>query len=406
MEPCDVAVIGGGILGAGIAYRLLERRPELRVVALEKEDEPARHQSGRNSGVLHAGLYYTPGSLKARLCGEGKRDLEAFARDHGILFAHLGKLVVATREDELPFLAELRARAEGNGVPVEELGPDGIRELEPNVRGIRALHSPTTGVIDFRRVTLALWDEVRARGGELRTARRVISLREEAAATIVGTGTDEVAARVVVNTAGLQSDRVAALGDAGRRRGFRIIPFRGRYLTLRSGPELVRGLVYPVPLPGLPFLGVHFTPRADGEVLIGPNALLAFGRESYGGGVRARDLRDTLLFPGFWRMALRHVGTGLGELRRELSRRALLAEVRRYVPDVRLDDLGPGPEGIRAQAVDRRGRLVDDFVIEEGPRAIHVVNAPSPGATASLAIGRHIAERVLDRLGEVGRSVT
>lgn len=397
MDRCDVVVIGGGILGSAVAYRLLEARPDLRVTVLEKEDEPARHQSGRNSGVLHAGLYYPPGSLKARLCREGKRELEAFAANRGIPVAHPGKLVVATREGELPGLAELRARAEANGVPVDEVDAEGIRALEPHIRGIRGVRSPTTGVVDFRRVTVALWDELRARGADVRTRHPVVSLRPDGSTTVVGTPQGELGAGAVVACAGLQSDRVAALG--GERPGLRIIPFRGRYLTLRRG-DLVRGLVYPVPRPGLPFLGVHFTPRADGTILVGPSAVLALGRESYErGGPSWRDLRDTLTFPGFWRMAARHAGTGLGELVRDRSRRALLRDVRRYVPEVALEDLEPGPEGIRAQAVDRRGRLVDDFAIVEGSRGVHVLNAPSPAATASLAIGRLVAGRVLARLG-------
>lgn len=252
-------------------------------------------------------------------------------------------------------------------------------------------------MVDFGLVTRALWGELRGRGAEVRSGHRVTALRADGSATVVVAGKGEARARLVVGCAGLQSDRVAALG--GARPSVRIVPFRGRYLTLRRA-DLVRGLVYPVPQPGLPFLGVHFTPQANGTILVGPSALLALGRESYEhGGVSRRDLRDTLAFPGFWRMALRHVRTGIGELLRDRSRRALLREVRRYVPEVALEDLGPGREGIRAQAVDRRGRLVDDFAIEEGPRGIHVLNAPSPAATASLAIGRLVAERALARLG-------
>ncbi len=399
-ERADVAVIGGGIVGLATAYRLLERRPGLRLAVLEAEAELASHQSGHNSGVLHAGLYYQPGSLKARLCREGKAALETFADEHGIPFEHCGKLVVALSDEELPRFESLRQRAEANGVPdLEVVGPEQMRELEPMAAGVRALWSPTTGIIDFRRVALAYADEVRARGGAIHTSRAVTGIGLSAGDLVLATTTGELVARDVIACAGLQADRVAAMTrDPGTER---IVPFRGDYYTLTiDARPLVRGLIYPVPDPRFPFLGVHFTKRIDGEVWAGPNAVLALARHGYRRrDVNLRDLAGTIRDPGFRRMARKFWRTGLAEQWRDISKRAFAAELRRYVPAIRDDQLVFGPSGVRAQALDRDGTLVDDFRLGGSRHILHVRNAPSPAATASLAIGRELAEAAVERFG-------
>lgn len=398
----DLAVVGGGIVGLATAYRLLLDRPGLSLVLLEKEDELASHQTGHNSGVLHAGLYYVPGSRKARLCREGKQAVERFAEEHGIPFEHCGKLVVALDESELPGLAAIRERATANGVEgLQEIGRERILEIEPHAAGIRALWSPKSGIIDFRRVALAYAGEIRARGGEIRTGTRVTGIAgaDSAGARVVETTAGEVRARNLIACAGLHSDRVAALtGDAGSER---IVPFRGDYYTLRpSARHLARGLIYPVPDPRFPFLGVHFTKRIDGAVLAGPNAVLAFAREGYRRlDFSAKDLAETLAFPGFRRLARSYFRTGISEMWRDWSKRAFTAELAKYVPEIAEKDLVFGPSGVRAQALSEEGKLVDDFSIGESPHVLHVRNAPSPAATASLAIGGELARMAIERFG-------
>lgn len=395
-RPFDVAVVGGGIVGLATAYQLLRRRPGLRLAVVEKEAGLALHQTARNSGVLHAGLYYAPGSLKARLCREGKDTLERFAAERGIPVERCGKLVVATRADELPGLARVRERAVANGVAgLREIGPDEMRELEPNVVGLRALHSAESAIVDFRRVALALGDELRAGDGEILLRRRVVAIASRDDLVTLVTTDGDVAARALIACAGLHSDRVAALtGDAGAER---IVPFRGDYYALvPQARALVRALVYPVPDPSFPFLGIHLTKRIDGEVWVGPNAVLAFAREGYRRtDLDVRDLVATLAFPGFWRLALRHWRVGLAEAWRDLSKRAFLRELQRFVPALRAEDLQPAPAGVRAQSLRADGALVDDFSLAESRRVLHVRNAPSPGATASFAIGRLLAERAI-----------
>lgn len=395
----DVAIVGAGIVGLATAWQLLRRHPGLRPVIIEKEADVASHQSGHNSGVLHAGIYYQPGSLKARLCIDGKRELEAFAAERGIPMRRCGKLIVAIDERELAPLAALARRAAENGIEVTETGPERMRELEPAVRGLRALHSPATGVIDFRDVAHALARDIEAGGGAILTSRCVTSIAEHAGEVVVGTDAGEVRARFVITCAGLHSDRIASL--TGHRDGVRIIPMRGDYYTFAPGiRNRVRALVYPVPDPKYPFLGVHFTRTIHDEVHAGPNAVLAFAREGYRvRDVSARDLVEMALFPGFYRMALVHGATGLGEFRRDLSRRAFAAALRRYIPDLADEDLVFGPSGVRAQALDRRGRFLDDFDFAGSGRVLHVRNAPSPAATASLAIGRHLVAEAEKRFG-------
>jgi L-2-hydroxyglutarate oxidase LhgO len=395
----DVVVVGGGILGLATAHRLLEVRPGIRLAVVEKEAELATHQSGHNSGVLHAGLYYAPGSLKARLCREGKAEIEQFAERHAIPFERCGKLVVALDEGELPGLSSLRERAEANGVPgLEAVGPERIRELEPHAAGIAGLWSPETGIIDFQRVALALGDTIRGAGGEIRTSMPVTGIKERPGDVVVRTPGGELVAGQVVACAGLHADRLARL--TGSEADPRIVPFRGDYYTLdESARGLVRGLIYPVPDPRFPFLGVHFTKRIDGSVWAGPNAVLAFAREGY----RRRDIRplelaSTLLYPGFLRLAGRYLRTGLAEMWRDWWKPAFVRELQRYVPEIRADQLRFGPSGVRAQALARDGTLVDDFALGGSGRVLHVRNAPSPAATSSLSIGRVLAERVVERL--------
>ncbi len=395
----DVVIIGGGLLGLATARELLRRRPNLRLLLLEQERDLAAHQSGRNSGVVHAGLYYPPGSAKAQLCREGKAELERYCEEHSIPLRHVGKLVVALRQDELSRLADLETRARANGVDgLEVVGAERIREIEPHAAGIRALWSPRTAIVDFRRVALSYADDVRGAGGSIETGRRVTGLAERHDAVTVSTPQGEASARLVVACAGLWADKVARMtGDPPNER---IVPFRGDYYTLTSDArDLVRGLIYPVPDPRFPFLGVHFTRRIDGQVWAGPNAVLALSRTGY----RRRDvdLREVLSIVGhggFRRLARRYWRTALAEQWRDISKRAFAAEVSRYLPE--LDDLQLvfGPSGIRAQALDPDGTLVDDFRLGGSPRVLHVRNAPSPAATSSLAIARVLADAAEQRL--------
>lgn len=401
-ERLDVCIVGGGIVGLATALRLLQARPELRLAVLEKEPAVARHQTGHNSGVVHAGLYYAPGSLKARLCREGKRDLEAYCEEHAIPIERIGKLVVAVDAGELPALTSLRERALANEVPgLEEVGPERMAEIEPHAVGVRALWSPGTAIVDFGAVARAYAADVGRRGGTIRTSCRVTGISRRGEEMLLATSQGQVVARRVIACAGLQADRVAAMtGDGGPTRP-RIVPFRGDYYTLTENARpLVRGLVYPVPDPRFPFLGIHLTRRIDGQVLAGPNAVLATAREGY----RRRDLslRDmgrTLAYPGFVRLGLRYWRTGLSEMWRDVSRRAFLASLRRYVPELRSEHLVFGPSGVRAQALDRDGSLVDDFMLGGSERVLHVFNAPSPAATSALAIGRVLSEEAISRFG-------
>jgi L-2-hydroxyglutarate oxidase LhgO len=399
----DLAVVGGGIVGLATTLQLLRRHPDLRVVILEKEKEIALHQSGHNSGVLHAGLYYQPGSLKARLCREGKAAVEAYADEKGIPYEVCGKLVIALNERELGRFESLKQRAIANEVPgLREVGPEEIKEIEPHAVGIKALHSPRTGIIDFRRVARAYADDVRAMGAEIHTESRVTAIEDRGAQRVLTVrGTDgverDVIAKNVITCAGLQSDKVAAMtGDGGDER---IVPFRGDYYTLTpDARHLCKGLIYPVPDPSFPFLGVHFTKRIDGEVWAGPNAVLAFAREGYArSDISPRQLASVLMYRGFQRLAFKYLKTGLAEMWRDFWKAAFLKDMQRYVPEVRSDQIVFGPSGVRAQSLRRDGSMVDDFSLGESAHVIHVRNAPSPAATASLAIGRELAERAIKR---------
>lgn len=392
---CDVLVIGGGIVGLSTAYALTRTRPGTRVTVLEKEQGPARHQTGRNSGVIHSGIYYAPGSLKARYAVRGAAEMVKFCAEYDIPHAVTGKLVVATDREELPRLHALVQRGRENGIPVRELGPAQIAAFEPQVSGIAGIHVGTTGVCDYAAVAEQL---AHASGADVRYGAEVtrIDRRPERGVAVRTTDGTVLRARALVNCAGLHCDRVARL--AGDAPGMRIIPFRGEYYDL-ARPELVRGLVYPVPDPAFPFLGVHLTRGIDGGVHIGPNAVPAPAREGYDWSVLSpRDLAETLAWPGSRHIARRHWRYGAGELHRSLSKSAFTEAVRRLLPAVTEDDLRPAKSGVRAQAVLRDGTLVDDFLIREAPRTVHVLNAPSPAATASLPIGREVARRVLASL--------
>jgi (S)-2-hydroxyglutarate dehydrogenase len=390
----DVVIVGGGIVGLATAWRLLARRP-LRLVVVEAEDEVARHQTGRNSGVIHAGLYYRPGSLKARLCAEGREALFHFCEAHGVPVQRCGKLVVATDASERPRLDALHERGLANGLVGLEVVPgEAIADIEPHARGVAALRVPETGIVDFRQVCASLARAIEAQGGEVRRATRALGCVPEAAGLRVLTTRDEIRCRLLVGCAGLQADRLARA--CGLDPGVAIVPFRGEYYEIAAARrELVRHLIYPVPDPAFPFLGVHFTRRIDGTREAGPNAVLALAREGYRWTtVSARDLRELLAFPGFWRLGRRYWRMGLAEAARSLSTPRFLRALQRLVPGIQAADLAPGGAGVRAQAVDRDGRLLDDFHIVESDRMVHVLNAPSPAATAALAIGRHIADLV------------
>ena len=395
---CDVLVIGGGIVGLSTAYAITRAAPGTRVAVLEKESGPARHQTGRNSGVIHSGVYYRPGSLKAQYAVRGAAEMVKFCTEYGIAHAVTGKLIVATDRAELPRLHALVQRGRENGIPVKELGGSQIQEYEPEVRGLAAIHVGTTGTCDFVAVARQLAE---ASGADIRYDADVVQIdrRPERGVAVRTAAGDVVRARVLVNCAGLYCDRIARL--TGDEPGMRIVPFRGEYYEL-ARPELVRGLVYPVPDPAFPFLGVHLTRGIDGGVHIGPNAVPALAREGYGWGiVRPREVAVTLAWPGAWRMARRHWRYGAGELRRSVSKAAFVDAVRRLLPAAEEADLVPTAAGVRAQAVLRDGALVDDFLIKEGARAVHVLNAPSPAATASLPIGREVARKALAMLGSV-----
>ncbi len=387
-----VVIVGGGILGLAAGRLLALERPDVEVVLLEKEPLLAQHQTGRNSGVVHAGLYYEPGSLKARLCRRGGELLRAFCLEHELPFDECGKVLVATQEGELPRLERILERARANGVAETRLiDATELRALEPHTVGIAALHSPTTAIVDYTAVCGALAGEMRTRGAVIRTGTPVRRVRAEGGEPCVelADGSEEHADRVLV-CAGLHADRLArASGEPAEPR---IVPFRGEYWRLRpERSHLVRGLVYPVPDPSLPFLGVHLTRAVDGSVLVGPNAVLAYAREGYRRrDVNLVDLRDTVTWPGMWRVARKHWASGAHEVARSLSKRAFVREARRYVPELRAEDVVAAPAGVRAQAVDRDGALVDDFRLDVSGRTVWVRNAPSPAATSSLAIAEEL----------------
>jgi L-2-hydroxyglutarate oxidase LhgO len=398
MATNDVVIIGGGIVGLATAYRLLQDRPDLHLVILEKEDAVAQHQTGRNSGVLHSGIYYKPGSLKAKNCRAGKEAMVAFCEAENVPYEICGKVIVATEETEVPTLRMIYERGRENGVDCTMVGAERLRELEPHAAGIQAIHVPETGIVDYRIVCERLAERIREMGGEIRTGARVERIGHADGTNTVYSTTDTVSTRTVVNCAGLQSDRVAAM--TGTKPEVKIVPFRGEYYVLTDeAKSLCRNLIYPVPNPSFPFLGVHFTRMVDGRVECGPNAVLAFAREGYTKtDVNPRDLAETLAYPGFLKLAATYWKTGAGEMWRSFSKQAFVRALQKLIPEIRAEHLEPAPAGVRAQAVTRDGQLLDDFLIEESGSVINVCNAPSPAATSALNIGRTIADRLLPKL--------
>ncbi|MCI0424226.1 MAG: L-2-hydroxyglutarate oxidase [Actinobacteria bacterium] len=392
MPRYDVCIVGCGLVGLAVGRAMTESHPGISMVLLDKEERVAAHQSSHNSGVIHSGLYYRPGSLKAELAFTGAKEMYRLCEETGVGHRRSGKIVVATHPAELPALDELERRGVANGLAgLRRLGRAGIAEIEPAATGIDALHVPEAGVADFSAVASVIAGQLREGGSELLLGHRLTRVNHTTDGAEVVAGEIALKARLMVNCAGLHSDRVAVM--AGLRPGIRIIPFRGEYYTLaEEKASLVKTLIYPVPDPRFPFLGVHFTRRFDGTVEVGPNALLALAREQYrGSGADLGDLGDIIGWPGFWRLARRHLGSGARELINSKWRGRYASLARRLVPAVEAADLRPGGVGVRAQAVDRGGRLLDDFVIETAGNTVHVLNAPSPGATASLAIGRHVS---------------
>jgi L-2-hydroxyglutarate oxidase LhgO len=396
----DLVVIGGGIIGLATALEVTRRFPRLRLAILEKEDGVARHQSGHNSGVIHSGVYYKPGSLKARLCVEGARAMVEFCSRHGIPHEVCGKVIVATRQDEVPRLEELQRRGEASGIAGLRLLSSGeLQELEPHCRGVLALHVPATGITDYAQVCAKYAELVQAQGGEIRFRSRVTGFVRSGGETVVQSASGDYAARLVINCAGLFSDRISQM--AGAHIDGRVIPFRGEYYDLAPARQhLVRNLIYPVPDPRFPFLGVHFTRRINGTVDAGPNAVLAFRREGYRKtDFSVRDFAGTVTYPGFWRMASRYWRNGIAELHRSWRKRVFVEALQRLVPEVAEADLVAGGSGVRAQVLRADGSLVDDFLFVPHQNMLHVMNVPSPAATASLPISRTIVELAATNFG-------
>jgi L-2-hydroxyglutarate oxidase LhgO len=403
----DIAVVGGGIVGLATSRELLRRHPHLKLVNVEKESDLHKHQSGHNSGVIHSGIYYEPGSLKARLCVEGRRLLWQYCDEKRIEYRGVGKLIVATEPEEIPRLMDLYARGRQNGVEgLELLDEAQIKEREPHCRGIRAIFSPVTGIVDFRVVADGYAEDIKAMGGTLLLSHEVTGFQTRNGTTLLESPAGDVEARAVITCCGLYSDKVAKL--TGGKSDPKIVPFRGDYLILKPEKrDLVKGNIYPVPDPEFPFLGVHFTPRMDGEVWLGPNAVLAFAREGYTfGTVNVRELVESLTYPGFIKLAMKYWQTGMGEMYRDVNRTAYVKALQRYIPELQPEDTLPGPSGVRAQTMTSDGALVDDFVFDGAEGILHVRNAPSPGATSSLAIARYIADDAEKRfsLGMVAAS--
>lgn len=395
MTAYDYAIIGGGILGLASGYRLLRERPNARLVLIEKETGLARHQTGHNSGVIHAGVYYQPGSLKAKLCKEGAERTVRFCEEHGIPYERCGKLIVATDSLEVKRLAGLEERVTANGLDYRKVTREELKELEPNVAGEAALLVPATGIVDYSAICGKLAEEIEAKGGEIRLGASVTGIRESDSEIAVETSAGAVTARTAIVCAGLQGDRLAMM--SGLDIDFRVLPFRGEYYRVaQARGELVKHLIYPVPDPSLPFLGVHLTRHIGGYLSVGPNAMLSLGRETYSGNYPVRkDMADMMRFPGFYRLMARFAAAGLGELRGSLSKRVYLERCRKYCPSLQLDDLEPMEPGIRAQTVSGDGNLVDDFLFLETGRSLHVCNAPSPAATSALPIADEIVSRAL-----------
>ena len=399
MTHTNIAIVGGGIVGLATAYNLNQRFPSLHATVLEKEPTVGAHQTGHNSGVLHSGIYYKPGSLRALNCRAGKLAMEAFCAEHGVPYDICGKVIVAVAESEVPALERIFERGQQNGVVCTMIGPERLRELEPHAPGVKAIHVPESGIVNYGQVCRKMADLVRQHGSEIKTGARVTGMQSRERQTIVTTTVGDFEADYVVNCTGLHSDRVARL--TGQSPAAQIVPFRGEFYELKpEAQHLCRNLIYPVPDPSFPFLGVHFTRMIEGGVECGPNAVLAMAREGYRKfDVNLRDLAETMAFPGFRKLAWKHWRTGAGEIWRSLSKRAFVTALQRLIPEIRSEHLVPGRSGVRAQAITPDGAIVDDFVIQAEGRIVNVLNAPSPAATSSLNIGKIIVDKLAEQLG-------
>lgn len=397
MQKADLTIVGGGIVGLAVAYQFSNRFPDKQIVVLEKEKNLAHHQTGHNSGVLHSGIYYKPGSLKAVNCREGKVAMEAFCAENGIDYDICGKVIVATSEDEIPAMERIYQRGVDNGVTCEIVSKERLGELEPHAAGVKAIHVPEAGIVNYKQVCEKLGELISAKGGEILTDSKVTRIDHQNGSSVVTSKSIEVETKLVVNCAGLHCDRVTKMG--GSKPTAKIIPFRGEYFELKPERQgLCKNLIYPVPDPKFPFLGVHFTRMIEGGVECGPNAVLAFAREGYKKhNISIPDLFESLTYPGFIRMAFKHWRMGMGEMWRSFSKAAFVRALQKLMPEIRKEDLVAAPAGIRAQAVMRDGSLVDDFLIDETEHMVNVNNAPSPAATASLRIGKTVVEKIAGR---------
>ena len=402
----SVIVIGGGIVGLSTAYQLSNSYPDIQITVLEKESELARHQTGRNSGVIHSGIYYKPGSLKAENCREGRKALVAFCEEHQVAYDVCGKVIVAVNQDEIPRLQNIQARGEANGIQNRWIDTDELRTIEPHCRGVAALHVPEAGIVDYRGVCLALASILTQRGHQILTDTAVNDLKIFPESVVIETNNGDFESTFAANCAGLYSDKIAAM--SGLSTDIQIVPFRGEYYELTDAAKhLVRNLIYPVPDPAYPFLGVHFTRMYDGRIECGPSAIIAFAREGY----RLTDVHwgefgEMLSFPGTWRLSLQHWRKGILELRQSLSKSAYLSALKGMIPSITLDDIVPAPAGVRAQALRADGSMVDDFLFMDVPRVVNVINAASPAATSALNVGKLIAARFENRLSSNTRVAT
>lgn len=390
----DFAIVGGGIVGLSVGMALSERSPDARIVVIEKEDHWAAHQTGHNSGVIHSGIYYKPGSLKAQFAIAGSKLIPQFCEEHDITYDVCGKIIVATEEWELPLLDNLLKRGFAHGLPIQKIGPEQIKEIEPHCTGLAGIEVKSCGIADYKKVAATYAAIIKQRGGELKLGCRVLNIIKKNGAVTVETTHGDIQTKFVVNCAGLHCDRVAEMDKVDPQA--KIVPFRGEYYELRPEKRyLCKNLIYPVPNPAFPFLGVHYTRMADGNIHCGPNAVLALKREGYSWhDVSLADMWDSLTYKGFWKLATKHFSDGMMEMYRSFSKKAFTKSLQRLIPEIQEDDLVPSHAGVRAQALMPDGKMVDDFLIVKGENSVHVCNAPSPAATASIPIGRAVAEQL------------